>query len=146
MPRTRAPIGYTGEREGSSTSSPADGPTLTQYAWLGAFVAGLAALTVTVTALGEAGAAPAAAPSAQAWTRPNVNDLPANVQDLLTEDWSSSATLSSPGVTTADTVDSLANASGWIGSNTLPGTITVGAPNAAGAVMVIWVLNGQRFQ
>ena len=83
---------------------------------------------------------PAAAAS-RTWAHPAKSALPPNVQSLLDEDWAGTAA----DVTTADAAESMVGASAWIGSNTLPGTLTVGHPNAQGAELVTWHLNGVTF-
>ncbi len=86
--------------------------------------------------------APTAAGAPTTWTRPTKSALPANVQSLLEDDWAGTGA----DVSTEAAAESMVGASAWIGSNQLPGTITVGRPNPQGAVMVTWMLNGRKFQ
>lgn len=116
---------------------------------VGIVVAALLLLFIVVANAGGGGGGGAAAsnPSgAQSYTQPAMSALPNNVQSLLNGDWGSNQSLSSPDVTTADSVESIVGESSWIGSHSLPGTVTVGAPNAQGANVVTWKTGGQTFQ
>lgn len=113
---------------------------------IGIVMAALFLLFILV-ATNPGGGAGASNPSgAQSYTQPAMSALPSNVQSLLNGDWGANQSLSSPDVTTADSVESIVGESSWIGSNSLPGTVTVGAPNAQGANVVTWRTGGQTFQ
>lgn len=43
-------------------------------------------------------------------------------------------------------VEQAAGVTGYIGSHLIPGTVSVSAPNAAGAVLFTWTLHHERFQ
>ncbi len=113
-------------------------------AWIAAGVIG--GLLLLFVVIANAGSANSTAGGAQSFYRPAINALPSNVQSLLNGDWGPNQSLSSPDVTTADTVESMVGDGSWIGSTSLPGTVTVGAPNAQGANVVTWQVGGQRFQ
>ena len=72
--------------------------------------------------------------------------IPFNVESFLTIIYTGS---NKPGFAVhspAWHVEQMTGETQWIGSNTLPGTLAIGAPNAQGAVMVTWVVRGKTFK
>ncbi len=72
--------------------------------------------------------------------------IPFNVESFLTIIYTGS---NKPGFAVHSPrwhVEQMTGETQWLGSNTLPGTMAISAPNAQGAVIVTWIVRGKTFK
>jgi hypothetical protein len=74
----------------------------------------------------------------------STTSMPSNVSTFLFSAYTGANGGTSAPV--AQRVEDSVGVSGYQATTTLPGTVSFTAPNAAGAVLLTWKLNGRRFQ
>ena len=72
--------------------------------------------------------------------------VPVNVSAFLTFAYTGSNAAGYSTHSVEHIVEAMTGEQRWFGSNTLPGSAAVSAPNAQGAVLFTWNVGGQRFQ
>lgn len=129
-------------QDGQPQDGPSTPPARFPIAGIVAIIA--AVLLVIVIAVANAGGQNSGSENAPAPSA--TQTIPFNVSSFLTVFYNGSNKVGYATHSPAWHVENMTGDTQWIGSNTLPGTLTIGAPNAQGAVMVTWIVRGQTFK